>query len=53
MQTGIQTKDKLDRLTVIPVIFAASVGYTHVIVFPGKKAHYRHMQGETQTLNEF
>ena len=52
VQTGIRTKGKLDRVTVMPVVSAAGVAYTPVIVFPGIQAHYRRVRGKSQTLED-
>ena len=45
VQTGIQTKDKLDIVTVMPVVSAAGVSYAPVIVFSGIQSHYRRVHG--------
>ena len=51
-QTGIRTKGKLARVTVMPVDSSAGVAYTSMIVFPGIQAHYRHFHGQILTWED-
>lgn len=46
IHSAIRTKGNPDRVTVMPVMFAAGVAYKPVIVSQGEQVHYRCVRGE-------
>lgn len=47
---AVRTKGNLDHVTIMSVVSAAGVALKPVVVFPGKQAHYRKVQGQVQCL---
>ena len=50
--TAVDSKGNLDHVTVMAVVIASGKAYKPVIAFPGKQAHYRNIEGTTQTLQD-
>ena len=53
IQKAIRTKGGLNRVTVMPVVSAAGLAYKPIVVYPGKRAHYRIVRGVVQTVQSF
>ena len=49
----VRTKGNLDRLTVMCVVNAAGEQYKPVVVYPGKKAHFRRIHGSVETILDY
>ena len=49
----VRTRGSLDRVTVMCVVNAARESFKPVIVFPGKKPHYRRVNGVVETIHSY
>lgn len=53
INSGVRTRGKLERVTIVLVVSAADTAFKRVIMFPGKKAHFRRTNGNLQALHTF
>lgn len=53
LQKTLATRGSLDRVTVMPVVSADGHAYKPCVVYPGKHAHYRTVNGRKETLHDF
>ena len=51
VQLSVKTKGKLYHVTIMSVVSAAGVTYKPALVYPGKLAHYRKVNGQKQSLH--
>ena len=51
--SGVHTKGDLEKVTIMPTVSAAGTCCKPVIVFPGKQAHFRCVNGTLQTLHSY